>query len=253
MAKGAPMLGRVPLLLSCMACALLAACEKPTDPDRPETSREFPRAYRPVSELAGNAFSTEEQRDDRNEANTVMDLAGITPGMTVADIGAGEGYYTVRLAERVGPQGRVLAQDIDREALNRLAQRVLRERLDNVSVRLGTPDDPRLPENSFDRVFMVHMYHEVQEPYAFLWRMRPALRKGGQVIVVDVDRPTGQHGIPPQQLFCEFAAVGFRLVDFVGKPEFAGYYAQFVSFFKRTTANEIIPCGRQGQETGNAP
>ena len=95
------------------------------------------------------------------EAQKVMDLAEIKPGMTVADIGAGEGYYTVRLAERVGPKGRVLAQDIDREALDRLGRRVERERLDNVSIKPGERDDPRLPENSFDRIFLVHMYHEV--------------------------------------------------------------------------------------------
>jgi ubiquinone/menaquinone biosynthesis C-methylase UbiE len=249
------MLRRATLLLPLLAaCAALTACrQEAIDADRPETAREFPRAFRPVSDLAGSAFSTEEQRDDRNEATIVMDLAQIAEGTTVADIGAGEGYYTVRLAERVGPQGRVLAQDIDREALNRLAQRVLRERLDNVSVRLGTPDDPRLPENSFDRVFMVHMYHEVQEPYAFLWRMRPALRKGGQVIVVDVDRPTDEHGIPPQLLFCEFAAVGFKLVEFVRKPELAGYYAQFEAVGDRPAPPDIIPCGEQGQNKGNAP
>ena len=249
------MLRRATLLLPLLAaCAALTACrQEAIDADRPETAREFPRAFRPVSDLAGSAFSTEEQRDDRNEATIVMDLAQIAEGTTVADIGAGEGYYTVRLAERVGPQGRVLAQDIDREALNRLAQRVLRERLDNVSVRLGTPDDPRLPENSFDRVFMVHMYHEVQEPYAFLWRMRPALRKGGQVIVVDVDRPTDEHGIPPQLLFCEFAAVGFKLVEFVRKPELAGYYAQFEAIGERPAPPDIVPCGEQGQSKGNAP
>ena len=249
------MLRRATLLLPLLAaCAALTACrQEAIDADRPETAREFPRAFRPVSDLAGSAFSTEEQRDDRNEATIVMDLAQIAEGTTVADIGAGEGYYTVRLAERVGPQGRVLAQDIDREALNRLAQRVLRERLDNVSVRLGTPDDPRLPENSFDRVFMVHMYHEVQEPYAFLWRMRPALRKGGQVIVVDVDRPTDEHGIPPQLLFCEFAAVGFKLVEFVRKPELAGYYAQFEAVGERPAPPDIVPCGEQGQSKGNAP
>jgi ubiquinone/menaquinone biosynthesis C-methylase UbiE len=173
--------------------------------------------------------------------------------MTVADIGAGEGYYTVRLAERVGARGRVLAQDIDREALDRLAQRVLRERLDNVSVRLGTADDPKLPENSFDRVFMVHMYHEIEEPYAFLWRMRPALRQGGQVIVVDVDRPADEHGIAPQLLFCEFQAVGFRLVEFVRKPELAGYYAQFEAVGPRPEPGAIIPCGEQGQNKGSAP
>jgi cyclopropane fatty-acyl-phospholipid synthase-like methyltransferase len=148
------------LAFAAVAASLLVvvgACKPSADADRPETARDFPRPFRPVSALSGNTFSTEEQRDDRNEANTVMDLARIVPGMTVADIGAGEGYYTVRLAERVGARGRVLAQDIDREALDRLAQRVLRERLDNVSVRFGAPDDPKLPENSFDRVFMVHM------------------------------------------------------------------------------------------------
>jgi len=247
------MLGRVPLLLPLMACAFLAACEQPVADDRPETARDFPRPYRPVSELSGNAFSTEEQRDDRNEAQTVMDLAGIAPGMTVADIGAGDGYYTVRLADRVGAGGRVLAQDIDAGARDRLAQRVLRERLDNVSVRLGTPDDPKLPENSFDRIFLVHMYHEVEEPYAFLWRLRPALREHGQVVVVDVDRPTDEHGIPPRLLFCEFEAVGFRLVEFVSKPELAGYYAQFEAVGERPAPDAINPCGEQGQDKGNAP
>ena len=113
------MFRRATLLIA--ACAALAACrqEPPADLDRPETAREFPRAYRPVSETAGNDFSTEQARDDRNEANTVMDLANIRAGMTVADIGAGEGYYTVRLAERVGSRGRVLAQDIDQDALRR--------------------------------------------------------------------------------------------------------------------------------------
>jgi ubiquinone/menaquinone biosynthesis C-methylase UbiE len=236
------MLRRAPLFLA--FCATLAACQQDTaDADRPPTAREFPRAYRPVSELGANQFSTEEARDDRNEATTVMDLAAIRPGMTVADIGAGEGYYTVRLAERVGKGGRVLAQDIDPDALSRLGSRVESERLDNVSIKLGAPDDPRLPKNSFDRVFLVHMYHEVSEPYAFLWRLRPALREGGQVIVVDVDRPADQHGLRPQILFCEFGQVGFRLVEFVRKPELAGYYAQFEAVGPRPEPKEIEPCG----------
>ena len=242
-----------PALAAVAVLAGISACKPAADTGRSEAAREFPQAYRPVSELAGNAFSTEEQRDDRNEANTVMGLANIREGMTVADIGAGEGYYTVRLAERVGARGRVLAEDIDAEARDSLAQRVLRERLDNVSVRLGTPDDPRLPEHSFDRVFMVHMYHEVQEPYAFLWNMHPALREGGQVIVVDVDRPTDEHGIPPQLLFCEFAAVGFGLVEFVRMPELASYYAQFEAVGPRPKPGAIDPCGEQGQDDGNAP
>jgi ubiquinone/menaquinone biosynthesis C-methylase UbiE len=238
---------RARFVLVAMLALSAAACGRTdADADRPETSRDFPRAYRPVSALGNDSVATEEVRDDRREATTVMDLAAIEPGMTVADIGAGEGYYTVRLAERVGADGRVLAQDIDEGAVQRLGQRVERERLDNVSIKLGAPDDPRLPVNSFDRVFLVHMYHEVSEPYPFLWRLRPALRKGGRVIVVDVDRPTDQHGIPPQLLFCEFSRVGFRLVGFERKPELQGYYAQFEAQGKRPTPEEIEPCGQPG-------
>jgi ubiquinone/menaquinone biosynthesis C-methylase UbiE len=232
-----------------LALVLIASGCQRADPDadRPETAREFPRAYRPVSALGANAFSTEQSRDDRREAVTVMELADIRPNMTVADIGAGEGYYTVRLAATVGRRGRVLAQDIDPDALRRLGARVERERLDNVSIKLGAIDDPRLPENSFDRIFMVHMYHEVSEPYAFLWRMRPALRPGGQVVVVDVDRPSNQHGIAPDLLFCEFGQVGFRLVEFVRKPELAGYYAQFEALGERPRPEEIKPCRKPGK------
>ena len=229
--------------------ALMTGCDaRDAQSDRLSTAREFPRPDRPVSMTGSNEFSSEVQRDKVNEAETVMDLAVIGEGTTVADIGAGEGYYTVRLAERVGKKGRVLAQDIDEEALSRLAQRVERERLDNVSIKLGAPDDPRLPDGSFDRIFLVHMYHEVSEPYAFLWRMRPALRPGGKVIVVDVDRPTDSHGIPPALLFCEFGRVGFRLTQFVRKPELQGYYAQFEAAGKRPQPAAIEPC----RDTGKA-
>lgn len=227
-----------------LALVVLAGCQGTTtgDADRPAAAREFPRAERAVSTVKANEFSNEDQRDDKGEAQVVMDLAKIGGGTTVADIGAGEGYYTVRLSERVGAKGRVLAQDIDPAALQRLGQRVERERLDNVSIKLGAAEDPRLPGGSFDRVFMVHMYHEVTEPYAFLWHLRPALKPGGQVVVVDVDRPTDQHGIPPQLLFCEFGAVGFRLVEFVVKPELNGYYAAFEAAGERPAPVAIKPC-----------
>lgn len=243
---------RAGVLLSIVLLALAGCGQKAEDSDRPETSREFPRAHRPVSKLGANAVTSERVRDDRREAATVMDLARIEPGMTVADIGAGEGYYTVRLAERVGARGRVLAQDIIPEAIQKLGTRVERERLDNVSIKLGAEDDPGLPANSFDRIFLVHMYHEVTEPYAFLWRLRPALRKGGQIIVVDVDRPTDQHGIAPGLLFCEFGQVGFRLVEFVRKPELAGYYAQFEAQGDRPAPDQIRPCRHPGEQAGEA-
>lgn len=211
-------------------------------PDRPETAVDFPMPDRPVSALGSNEFSTETARDSVDEARKVMDFAAIAPGMTVADIGAGKGYYTVRLAQRVGKDGRVLAQDIDEDALQRLGQRVEKERLDNVSIKLGGIDDPRLPENSFDRVFMVHMYHEVSEPYAFLWRLWPSLKPGGKAIVVDVDRPTDQHGIAPFLLKCEFEQVGFELETFRDSPELAGYYAEFRRAATRPEPGDIKPC-----------
>ena len=239
------------LLPALVILALLSACEGKTGAERAETARDFPKAWRPVSDLAGNEFGNEDQRDNLGEAEVVMNLAAIKAGMTVADIGAGEGYYTVRLAERVGAKGRVLAQDIDPGAIQRLGKRVERERLDNVSIKIGSPDDPRLPASSFDRIFLVHMYHEVGEPYAFLWRLRPALRTGGKVIVVDVDRPTDRHGIPPSLLFCEFQAVGFRLAEFVRRPELNGYYAQFEAVGPRPEPGAIKPCNTAQGKTGS--
>ncbi len=230
------------LALAVLAIAASACTPVAQDSDRPETSREFPRPFRPVSEASATQFSTEAARDEAGEANSVMDWAEMKPGFTVADIGAGEGYYTIRLAKRVGEKGRVLAQDINAGALQRLGERVARDRLDNVAIKPGAIDDPRLPENSFDRIFLVHMYHEVSEPYAFLWRLRPALIKGGQVIVVDRDRPTGNHGIPPKLLFCEFEATGYRLTGFAERPEVKGYFARFEATRKRPDPAAIKVC-----------
>nr|WP_238473921.1 class I SAM-dependent methyltransferase [Altericroceibacterium spongiae] len=229
-----------------MSLGANACSDSANNSDRLVTSRDFPRAYRPVSSTGVNYVSTEQSRDDRREAETVMNLADLRQGMTVADIGAGEGYYTVRLSGRVGASGRVLAQDIDEGVVQRLGNRVERERLENVSIKLGREDDPRLPEDSFDRIFLIHMYHEVSEPYAFLWRLRPALRPNGRVIIVDVDRPTDRHGIDPRLLFCEFGQVGFRLVEFVRKPELAGYYAQFEVVGNRPQPEKIEPCSQPG-------
>ena len=234
------------------APAALAGCGMAGGKSADEHAREFPKPDRPVSGIGSKEFSSEDARDERGEAESVMRLAEISPGMRVADIGAGEGYYTVRLAEKVGAQGRVLAQDIDRAVLDRLGARVVRERLDNVSIKLGAPDDPKLPENSFDRIFLVHMYHEVQEPYAFLWHMWPSLKPGGQVIVVDRDQPTDQHGIPQLLLSCELEASGFRLVSFKDAPELQGYYAQFERAAKRPQPGQIVPCRGSTPQPGGA-
>jgi ubiquinone/menaquinone biosynthesis C-methylase UbiE len=206
------------------------------------SAQQFPQANRPVAPIQSTRYAEEDERDRRGEAEDVMTRAGITPGMTVADIGAGDGYYTIRLSQRVGPTGRVLAQDIQPKVIERLADRVTREQLHNVSIKLGAADDPRLPANSFDRVFLVHMYHEIGEPYAFLWRLWPALRGDGEVIVVDGNRPIAQHGTPLALLICEFEAVGYRAVDFAEKPSAGGYFARFVRASRRPAPEEIRVC-----------
>jgi ubiquinone/menaquinone biosynthesis C-methylase UbiE len=230
-----------------LAVLLLSGCDKLPGRDQARddsdyVTTDFPKAHRPVAPIVSARFSTEVARDNLNEAKIVMDRAGIVPGMTVADIGAGEGYYTIRLAERVGAKGRVLAEDIVPAVRDALAERVTRERLDNVSVRLGTPSDAKLPSNSFDRIFMVHMYHEIETPYEFMWRIRPALKQEGRVIVVDMNRPAGQHGIPMGLLRCEFEAVGFRQVDLKPMPLQGAFYAVFERTGARPPPGAIKPC-----------
>lgn len=199
----------------------LAACraEAPASP--------FPGARRDVAPVVGDAFSTEDVRDRLGEAEEVIELAGVKPGISVADVGAGEGYYTVRLARAVGPKGRVLAEDIVPRVRDALSERVQREKLDNVAVKLGAPDNPMLPARSFDRLFLVHMYHEVQSPYAFLWHLRDAVKPDGLVIVVDSNRPVKRHGIKPGQLVCEFRAIGFEPTK---SAELTGGEAYFMAF-----------------------
>ena len=116
-----------------LAALLLLSCR--SEPQQPQ----FPSAHRDVAPIVGDTFSTEDARDRLGEAQQVMQLAGVRPGMWVADVGAGEGYYTVRLARVVGPKGRVLAEDIMPKVTDQLADRIQRQRLDNVAVRLGTP------------------------------------------------------------------------------------------------------------------
>jgi ubiquinone/menaquinone biosynthesis C-methylase UbiE len=219
-----------------LAATALASCRQA--PEAPH----FPKAHRDVAPIVSDAFSTEDARDRLGEAERVIELAGLKPGMSVADIGAGEGYYTVRLAPVVGRRGRVLAEDIVPQTIDQLAQRVHHDNLDNVAVILGEPDNPKLPPHSFDRIFLVHMYHEVQSPYAFLWHLREGLKPDGEVIVVDADRPPRRHGIPPRLLQCELGAVGFKLSHFEPVTRSEAYFAAFRIAAPRPEPADIKAC-----------
>src|SRR4051794_432244 len=219
-----------------LAGLLLLSCrEQPRQP-------QFPAAQRDVAPIVGDAFSTEDARDRLGEAEEVMQLAGVRRGMWAADVGAGEGYYTVRLARAVGAKGRVLAEDIQPSVTDQLTDRVQRERLDNVAVRLGTPDDPRLPSHTFDRVFLVHMYHEVASPYAFLWHMLDGVKPGGVVVVVEANRPVSRHGMPPEQLKCEFAALNLQPVKSAMLTGHEAYFMAFRLSGPRPEPAAIKPC-----------
>ena len=128
------------------------------------------------------------------------------------------------------------------EVRDALSERVQREQLDNVAVKLGAPDNPMLPAQSFDRIFLVHMYHEVQSPYAFLWHAREGLKPGGELILVDADRPVKQHGIPPGQAKCEFAALGLEPAKYSVLTGGEVYFMAFRIARPRPEPDKIQPC-----------
>lgn len=202
----------------------------------------FPRPTRPVASIVSDRWQTEDTRERVGEAALVMELLGVRPGMTVADIGAGSGYYTVRLAPRVLPGGRVLAQDVRADYLAGLQRRVTREGLGNVALGLGEPHDPRLPPDSVDLVLLVHMYHEIEQPFGLLYNLRPALRPGARVAILDADRPTPNHGTPPELLRCELAAVGYRQAAFHRLQERSEYLAVFEPPAESPAPGAIRPC-----------
>jgi ubiquinone/menaquinone biosynthesis C-methylase UbiE len=194
-----------------------------------------------VASIVTDHSGPEAERDRQKEAQRVMDHLKIGPGMTVADIGAGAGYFTVRLSERVGPSGRVIAQDIMRLYQNRLKERVAKAGLGNVSFVLGGPDDARLEPATVDVALLVRMYHEIEQPYAFMWRLRDSLKPGGVVAISERDRPTAQHGAPPALLRCELAAVGYSEVAFHDLGE-SGYLAIFAPDRPRPAPASIKAC-----------
>lgn len=236
-------------LAAFVVLTLTAGCARSEPPDeigyagpsgRPASA--FPRPDRPVAKTTSDQWASENTRDEAGEAARVMDLLSIGPGMAVADIGAGNGYYTVRLARRVGEKGRVLAEDIMPAYLKRLKGRVDGEGLTNVTVSLGEEHDPRLPVGEADVALLVHMYHEVSQPYGLLWNLHAALKPGARVAVVDVDRPTTEHGTPPNLLACEMAQVGYRQSAIHKLARDNAYLAVFESDVPRPPTAKIKPC-----------
>ena len=204
----------------------------------------FPTPERAVAPIVSPTYSDEKTRDENGEAKRVMDRLGIKPGLRVGDIGAGAGYYTVRLARRLGPSGRIYAEDVRADYLNGLKSRLQREGVRGVKLVLGMPNDPKLTPNSIDIALLSYVYHEIENPYEFLYRLRPALATDARVAIIDLDQPTQNHGTPPDLLRCELEAVGYREIDFTSLAQADGYLAIFAPPQKLPPVSSIRPCSQ---------
>jgi len=170
-------------------------------------------------------------RDKKLQIDRVMDLLGITAGKNVGDIGAGSGWFTVRASKRVGPTGVVLAEDINPLAIEYIGKRIKTESLTNVKTVLGQPDDPMLPSGSVDTVLLLKVYHEIAHPVDFMKKLKPALRTGGKIGIIDKNGNGGDHGISHDVVEKEMGEAGFKLVstyDFT-KADGQDYFMIFVA------------------------
>jgi len=168
------------------ACVLAAACltfaqTVATPGVHPVSGRRFAN----VMGWQGAEWLERSERDLEEEPEKALDALGPLTGLTVADVGAGSGYFTVRLASRVGAKGRVYASDLQPEMLKMLAARLARERITNVTAVHGAADDPKLPAASLDLVLMVDVYHEFSEPQKMLRGLRAALKPDGRLVLLE--------------------------------------------------------------------
>jgi ubiquinone/menaquinone biosynthesis C-methylase UbiE len=160
-------------------------------------------------------------RDAWQRPDQIMDALQIGEGSVVADLGAGGGWFTVRLARRVGPNGHVFAQDIQKEMLDSINRRVEREGnlSKRVTLKLGTASDPKLPAGALDAVLIVDAYHEMEQPVALLRNLARSLKSDGRIGIVDFTNEGGGPGPPmdervdPQQVISDAEAAGLRLTS----------------------------------------
>ena len=170
---------------------------------------------RPTSDPYDGDLSIFEQpgRADRLQIDRVMTLLGIDLGSTVADVGAGSGWFTVRAARRVGANGAVYAVEINPRFIEYIATRAAKERLGNVRTVLATADDPRLPDQSLDAVLLLKTYHEIEKPIAVLKRIRRAMRPRARLGIIDKKGSGDDHGIDGDVVIREAARAGFELLE----------------------------------------
>jgi cyclopropane fatty-acyl-phospholipid synthase-like methyltransferase len=171
-------------------------------------------------------------RAQKLQVERVMDILGIKPGVTVADIGAGSGWFTVRAARRIGSASKVYAVDINPDFLQHIRERARTEGFHNIQTILDREDDPLLPPNSVDSVLLIKTYHEVAQPVPFLKNLHKALRPGAKVGIIDRNGKGDDHGIDAAVVIDEARQAGYTLAgqyDFVKGDEGVDYFLLFVA------------------------
>jgi ubiquinone/menaquinone biosynthesis C-methylase UbiE len=172
-----------------------------------------PASHPTSTPYAGDLSIFEEAgRDKRLQIDRVMDLLGLKPGSTVADIGAGGGWFSVRAARRVAPNGRVIAEDINPKGIAHIQERARGEHLDNIETILGTPDDPKLTPGSLDAALMLKVYHEIAHPLPVLANLRAAMKPRARFGIIDRNGTGANHGLDEAILRAEVEHAGFRQV-----------------------------------------
>ena len=179
--------------------------EPPAAPDQQRKTSEPYTGDLSIFESAG--------RDERLQINRVMDILSIRTGKSVADIGAGSGWFTVRAAKRVGGVGVVYAVDINPEAVRYISERAKKEKLPNVKAILSKPEDPLLPRDSVDAVLLLKTYHEVAHPVELLRNLRAALRTGAKVGIIDRNGNGENHGVGSDVVIREAKEAGYKLAE----------------------------------------
>ncbi len=175
------------------------------------------RRYAPVMGYQGAPWLERGEREEEEAPDVALDVLKIPKGASVADIGAGSGYITVRLAARVGPTGRVFANDVQPQMLTILARRLSNARITNVTLVEGTFDDPKLPPASVDLAIMVDVYHELSQPQTMLRHLRESLKPGGRLVLLEYRKedPTvpikPEHKMSVAEAKMEVEAEGFTL------------------------------------------
>jgi len=157
-------------------------------------------------------------RDDWQQPQRVMTALNVRPGDQVADLGSGGGYFTFRLAEAVGPAGKVYAVDIDPDMVDLIAKRAKQETASNVDPILARPDDPLLPKTGVDLIFTSNTYHHIDNRIAYLSNLRKYLRPGGRIAIIDFDRRAWFEGLfrhytPSEFIKREMEQAGYSLQD----------------------------------------